>query len=116
MSHVESLSILQYNVRRSKDIVMATLLRHPKIMDFNILAVQEPWANSFVDTTHHSAKERFHLCYPRSEGESPAMVGLFINKRLDHFKWRCEPHNPHLCTITIALGQGQACQQINVIK
>jgi hypothetical protein len=71
MSGRKSLSILQYNVRKSKDIVMATLLRDAKIMDFDILAIQEPWANPFMDTTHHPAKDRFHLCYPQSnEGES----------------------------------------------
>ncbi|KAK8913464.1 hypothetical protein VCV18_011470 [Metarhizium anisopliae] len=41
-------------------------------MDFDILAIQEPWVNPFVDTTHHPAKDLFHLCYPQAEGESSA--------------------------------------------
>src|SRR5690242_9964923 len=101
MSYMKSLSILQYNVRKSKDIVMATLLRDPKVMGFDILAIQEPWANPFVNTTHHPAKDRFHLCYPHNEGEGPARVCLFINKRLDHSKWQFESHNRDLCTVTI---------------
>jgi hypothetical protein len=42
MRHAGSLSILQYNVRKPKDTVMATLLRDPKVMQFDILAIQEP--------------------------------------------------------------------------
>lgn len=57
-----SLSILQYNVGKSRDIVMATLLRDPKIVDFDILAIQEPWVNPFMDTTHQPAKDLFHSC------------------------------------------------------
>jgi hypothetical protein len=48
------LTILQYNVRKSKDTVMATLLRDPGIDKYDILATQEPWRNPFSDTTHHS--------------------------------------------------------------
>ena len=37
-----TLRILQYNVRKSRDTVMATLLRDPRVMDYDILAIQEP--------------------------------------------------------------------------
>jgi exonuclease III len=106
MRHAESLSILQYNVRKSKDTVMATLLRDPRVMQFDILAIQEPWANSFTPTTHHPAKDQFHLCYPQAEDEGPARVCLYINKRLDHSKWQFESHGRDLCTATLTIGQG----------
>lgn len=109
-----SLSILQYNVRKSRDIVMANLYRDPKIMDFDILAIQEPWVNPFVDTTHHPAKDLFHLCYPQAEGESSARVCMFINKRLDHTKWQFESHNRHFCTVTIDLGRGDQAAEIKI--
>jgi len=41
--NTDGLKILQYNVMRSRDEVMATLLRDPKIQDYDILALQEPW-------------------------------------------------------------------------
>lgn len=37
-----TLTILQYNVRNSKDTVMATLLRDPRIREFALIAIQEP--------------------------------------------------------------------------
>ncbi len=38
----EDIKILQYNVMKSRDIVMATLLRDPRIQEYDILALQEP--------------------------------------------------------------------------
>jgi hypothetical protein len=57
MNRHNRLNILQYNVRRSRDMVMASLLRDPGIDDFDIIAIQEPWKNPYTATTHHPAKE-----------------------------------------------------------
>jgi hypothetical protein len=37
-----SLSILQYNVRKSRDQVMASLLANEKALEYDIIALQEP--------------------------------------------------------------------------
>jgi hypothetical protein len=39
--------IIQYNMHRSKDVVMATFLRDPKVLKANIIAAQEPCDNLF---------------------------------------------------------------------
>ncbi len=59
-----NLKILQYNVNKSKDIVMALLLKDPNIKSYNILAIQEPWRNNFTPTTHHLLKDSFRLYNP----------------------------------------------------
>ncbi|KDN61236.1 hypothetical protein CSUB01_11874 [Colletotrichum sublineola] len=73
-----------YNIRKSKDTVMATL-RDPNI---DIIAIQEPWRNPFIVTTHHPAKGIFHLCYPTSEErgqpDEQIVVGDF---NLHHELW-----------------------------
>ena len=43
--------ILQHNIHKSKDIVMASLLRDSNIKSSDILAIQEPWRNIFTPTT-----------------------------------------------------------------
>ncbi|KAI3534405.1 reverse transcriptase [Colletotrichum abscissum] len=63
---------------------MATLLRDPNIDNYDIIAIQEPWRNPYSATTHHPAKDWFHLCYPSSEENGLARVCFFINKKLDH--------------------------------
>jgi hypothetical protein len=64
MNRHNKLKILQYNVRRSRDMVMASLLRNLGIDDFDLIAIQEPWKNPYTATTHHPIKDRFYLCYP----------------------------------------------------
>ena len=40
MNHSEEdIKILQYNVMKSRDVVMATLLRDPRIQEYNVLAL-----------------------------------------------------------------------------
>lgn len=41
------LTIYQYNVHRSKDVVMAQFLREEEVVSADIIAMQEPWENPF---------------------------------------------------------------------
>ncbi|KDN71155.1 putative zinc knuckle, partial [Colletotrichum sublineola] len=84
---------------------MATLLRDPNIDKYDIIAIQEPWRNPFNATTHHPAKDRFHLCYPSNEGKGPARVCYFINRKLDHSRWQFKESSRDLCTISIRTGE-----------
>ncbi|OHW95426.1 reverse transcriptase [Colletotrichum incanum] len=85
---------------------MATLLRDPNIDNYDIIAIQEPWRNPFNATTHHPAKDRFHLCYPSNEERGPARVCFFINQKLDHSRWRFKESSRDLCTVSIGTGGG----------
>lgn len=110
MNQTNTLSILQYNVRKSRDTVMATLLRDPKAAEIDVLAIQEPWRNPYTATTHHPTKDTFHLCYPPGDGDArPARVCFFVNKRLDHNKWHFDAHSRDACSLTIYVQlEGQA--------
>ena len=104
MNQINTLSILQYNVRKSRDTVMATLLRDSRVAEFDVLALQEPWRNPYIATTHHPAKDTFHLCCPPDDGESrPARICFFVNKRLDHSKWRFDAHSRDAGSLTIEI-------------
>jgi hypothetical protein len=102
MSRTNSLSIQQYNVMKSKDIVMATLLRDPNILEYDILAIQGPWRNPFMSTIHNPIAASFHLAFPKDTREAPARVCFFINKRLDQTTWRVAERTRDLCTLTIS--------------
>jgi hypothetical protein len=58
------LKILQHNVHTTQGKVMAPLLADPRISEFSVLAVQEPWQNPRVLTTHNPSNSSFHLFYP----------------------------------------------------
>jgi hypothetical protein len=103
MSHnKKGLKILQYNVMKSREGVMATLLRDPKIQEYDILALQEPWRNPFLPTTHNPISHSFHLCFPQGSREAPARVCFFVNKRIDPNKWTFTDHTRDLGTLTIS--------------
>lgn len=55
----DSLRILQYNVMKSRNEVMATLLHDPSIQEYDILALQEPWRNPYISTTHNPISSSF---------------------------------------------------------
>ena len=97
----EGIKILQYNVMKSRDVVMATLLRDPRIQEYDILALQEPWRNPFISTTHNPITHSFHLCFPNDSREAPARVCFFINKRIDPNRWRFTDHTRDLSTLEI---------------
>jgi hypothetical protein len=74
------LKILQYNVHTSKGKVMAPLLADHHISEFTVLAIQEPWQNPHIHTTHNPYKSSFYLHYPPSANAS---VCFFANKLLN---------------------------------
>jgi hypothetical protein len=82
-------------------MVMASLLRDPGIHDFDIIAIQEPWKNPYTATTHHPAKNRFHLYYLTGDTEGLARVCFFINKKINQTRWRFKERTRDIYSIVI---------------
>jgi hypothetical protein len=101
MNDANTLSILQYNVMKSRDIVMATLLRDQAILKYDIVAIQEPWRNPFMSTTHNPIPDSFHQCFPQDTRDAPARVYFLINRRLDETTWRMTERTRDVYTLTV---------------
>src|SRR5207249_940410 len=72
-----------------------------RILDYDILANQEPWRNPFDKlTTHHPIKDHFHLIFPK---DNMARVCFFVNKQLDTTSWTASHTSSDACTITLRL-------------
>lgn len=99
-SYLMSLKILQYNVWKSKDRVMAPLLADPRIQDFDIIALQEPWTNRYKDTTYCPRAAPFFLAYPPEKGR----CCFLINKKLDISTWEPSFTSPDLGSLQIQAG------------
>ena len=80
----QELRILQYNVQKSRDVVLASLFQDPGILEYDILAIQEPWRNPFINTSYHPLKTHFHLAYL---GDPATRGCLYINKQIDPGAW-----------------------------
>jgi hypothetical protein len=59
---------------------MVHLLADPRIFDFSVLAIQEPWHNPCDLTTHNSSIFSFHLFYPPP---AETLVFSLVNKSLN---------------------------------
>lgn len=79
MSSQPTLSILQYNTRKSKEQVMMPLFDNPPTFSYDVIAVQEPWKNSEFRTTYHPHKNQFHLAYLEND---LTRACFFINKQI----------------------------------
>lgn len=78
------LRILQYNVQKSRDVVLASLFQDPKVLEYDILAIQEPWRNPFIATSYHPLKKHYQLTYMEDDN---TRVYFYINKRINLSIW-----------------------------
>ncbi|KAF3352307.1 hypothetical protein VdG1_09169 [Verticillium dahliae VDG1] len=112
MTSPQTLRILQYNVQKSRDVVLASLFRNRKTLEYDILAIQEPWRNPFIDTTYHPLKAHFHLTYLADGG---TRVCYYINKRIDAATWSVSYISKDIISLRIREPRsGKTVQIVNV--
>ncbi|KAF5136457.1 hypothetical protein E5D57_000219 [Metarhizium anisopliae] len=105
------LRILQYNVRKSRDVVLDSLFRLPRVLEFDILAIQEPWRNPFKATTYHPLKTHFHLTYLE---DAATRVCLYINKQMDPGTWNVSCISKDI--IAVSIRNPQYDKNINIVN
>jgi hypothetical protein len=113
MIDTTSLSILQYNVQKSKNITMAPLLADPEVQKYHILAIQEPWKNPTIHTSYNPSSSAFHLVYRPEEN---TRVAFYINKELEAESWTAETPTPDLCILTLTIRYGHSLRKIQIIN
>lgn len=69
--------------------VVASLLRDPKLIEYDIVAIQEPWTNPYCYTTHNPVRDSFVLYYMPTREDNVwgsiserARTCLFVNRRI----------------------------------
>lgn len=98
MSIHRNLRIVQYNVHKSKDKVMAPLLEERHIQDVDILAIQEPTYNISNGTTYNPSTSGFFLAH---KGGQKVRTCFYINKRLDPSSWEIKYSDDDLCSLRL---------------
>src|SRR5215475_13398691 len=73
------LTLLQYNVNKSRDKVLIGLLEDRQIARFDILAIQEPWRNRVNNEGYNPRNSPFYLIETISEKTRTA---IYVNKRI----------------------------------
>ena len=74
------LTILQYNVKKSRERIMISLFKNEKIKKYDVLTIQKPWRNSYASTTYNSNSNGFHLTYGISRSNAaPGVMPPLLN-------------------------------------
>jgi hypothetical protein len=76
--------IIQYNVHRSRDVVMAEFLRNEATQQADVIAIQEPWENPYQEATHNPTNGTHQLLYPRAReiGGERTRVCLLVTRKI----------------------------------
>ena len=77
------LCILQYNIQKSKNGVLAPLLDGHHAL-YNIIAIQEPWLNPYVATTYCPRSCPYNLVFPQ---QGRACMSIYVNKQIPLAQW-----------------------------
>lgn len=93
-----SLSILQYKMRKSRDQVIMSFFDNPRILTYNIIAIQEPWRNLEIFTTYHLNKNVIHLIYMKY---ASTKVCCYISNQIAISSWNSIHYNPDLYIIQL---------------
>jgi hypothetical protein len=96
---MNKLKVLQYNVQKSKDKVMAPLLADKAITSYDILALQEPWHNPYKNATYCPSSAAFYAAYNDQERRSC----FLINKSLNISLWDVDYSGPDVCSLRLQL-------------
>lgn len=100
----QSLAILQYNVNNSRSKVMIPMFETDGILNYDILAIQEPWKNPYSNTTNSRLNQYFDTYYM----DSPkTRVCFFVNKRIALASYTVTYHSGDINTINLRLPEGR---------
>ncbi len=97
---MDTLTIIQYNTRKSRSLVMILLFQNDEILNIDIIAIQEPWRNTRDQTIYHPRKNSFHLLYSEND---KTRVCFFINKKIDQSNWTYTMDGPDIISLHLNL-------------
>ena len=105
----KSLRILQYNVHTSDKVLMG-LLADERVRGMDVLAIQEPWRNSWADHRGYNPSGGPFRLISTSSGETRAAI--YLNRRLRDCEAITVEHN--LVTVSIGVNWGGQSRQVIV--
>ena len=77
---------------------MAPLFSEENVAEFDVIALQGPWRNTYHNTIFHPRKDIFELAYM---DDLLTRVCFYINKKIALASWTVKFHSPDLCTLRI---------------
>jgi hypothetical protein len=104
-------SILQYNVKNSKNEIMISLLTNSQIRKYDILTIQKFWRNVCVSTSYNSFSTDFHFLYEMKE---KVRICFYVNIKLNVNSWSIDFVLSNMCTLKLNLNDQRIVNIHNV--
>ncbi|KAJ6020305.1 hypothetical protein N7499_003588 [Penicillium canescens] len=95
---------------------MADFLRNPRVLEADIIAIQEPWENPYTETTHHPAKATHELVYPttnETDGER-TRVCMLVSKKIG--QWTHHAHGRDAQEVRFRVGEKGEQRELRVFN
>ena len=105
-----ALKVLQYNVNKSRNKVLAPLLADRRVREYDVIAIQEPWRNTYDSAAYNPRGSGFTLI---DQGVSGSRVSIYINNRLAEGSWSGTFHSKDMSTVSMRLA-GETTMMINI--
>jgi hypothetical protein len=87
MKNTNVLIILQYNVRNERIRTMISLLVDKNIQNYDVIAIQKSWRNSFASISLSSNQNDFHLLY---KSKNNIKICFYVNDQINIDNWKVE--------------------------
>jgi hypothetical protein len=87
MKNINVLIILQYNVRNEKVRTIISLLVDKNIQDYDVIAIQKLWRNSFASISLKNNQNDFHLLY---KSRNDIKICFYVNDQINIESWKIE--------------------------
>jgi hypothetical protein len=87
MKNTNALIILQYNVRNEKVRTKISLFVNKNIQDYDVIAIQKFWRNSFASISLNNNQNDFHLLY---KSRNDIKICFYVNDQINIENWKIE--------------------------
>jgi hypothetical protein len=87
MKNTNVLIILQYNVRNERIRTMISLFVDKNIQDYDVIAIQRFWRNSFTSISLSNNQNDFHLLY---KSKDDIKICFYVNDQINIDNWKIE--------------------------
>jgi hypothetical protein len=104
-------SILQYNVKNSKNEIMIFLLTNSQIRKYYILTIQKFWRNVCFSTSYNSFSIDFHFLY---EMKKNVRMCFYVHTKLNVNNWSIDFVFSDMCTLKLNLNDQRIVNIHNV--
>ncbi len=87
MKNTNVLIILRYNVRNENIRTMISLFANKNIQNYDVIAIQKLWRNSFVSISLNNNQNDFHLLY---KSKDDIKIYFYVNDQINIDNWKFE--------------------------